>query len=142
MRLEHRLCSARTTRRSGCNRAFIFCPRPLDGAFYDALPSDEKFLAVARRVSGSPAIPLKEGLSSPGGNNLKPIGTGQRWLCPMQTYRSPQVPCSVACWLGLAWARARADGMSSPPALPIVARYGQAFEKPSVGSSAAKPLIQ
>ena len=69
MRLEHRLCSARTTRRSGCNRAFTFCPRPLDGAFYDARPIDEKFLAVARRVSGSPAIPAKEGLSSGGGNS-------------------------------------------------------------------------
>jgi len=42
------------------------------GAFYDALPIDEKFLAVARRVNGSAAITVKEGLRSAGCNTNAP----------------------------------------------------------------------
>ena len=49
------------------------------GAFYDALPIDEKFLAVARRVNGSAAITVKEGLRSAGGNRVQLEAHLGRW---------------------------------------------------------------
>lgn len=55
----------------GATGPSLFCPRPLAGAFYDDLPVDENFPAVATWVTGSPVISANLGLSSPGGNTRR-----------------------------------------------------------------------
>jgi len=72
--------------------SFFLGPRPLPGPIYDGHATDEKFSAKpagAGWVNGSPAIPMKLGLGSPGGDNWLTdqlrlpadlrIAVGQRW---------------------------------------------------------------
>jgi len=75
VRLEQRLCSASHDTKVRLLRAFIFCgPRPLPAPIYDGRAADEKFSAKpagAGWVNGSPAIPMKVGLGSAGGDTVR-----------------------------------------------------------------------